>query len=123
MHFVKKSLFSLLFIGIAFQAIVAKEFDWQKEIHWNWSSIDAMNNDHFWHSLVDYFPKDFAWGVATSAFQMEGTQSANGKHCQNSWTIQKNLPQPGISTGHWERYKEDVQLIKNIGMTHYRFSI
>ena len=98
-------------------------YDWQNEEHWNWSKIDCMENATFWQNLAGYFPQDFAWGVATSAFQIEGTQSAHGVHCQNSWTINKDLAQPGISTGHWDRYKEDVQLIKKLGLKHYRFSI
>ncbi|MGE0206444.1 MAG: glycoside hydrolase family 1 protein [Candidatus Babeliales bacterium] len=100
-----------------------KKYDWQKEDHWNWSTVDSMSNEDFWQQLTRFFPQDFAWGVATSAFQMEGTQSAHGKHCLNSWTKNAQLAQPGIATGHWDRYKEDVQLIKKAGFTHYRFSI
>lgn len=98
-------------------------YNWQREERWNWVHINTMDNATFWQNLVGYFPKNFEWGVATSAFQIEGTQSAHGKHCQNSWTMNKDLPQPGFSTGHWDKYKTDVQLIKNLGFTHYRFSI
>lgn len=136
MHYTKKSLIALFLFTNAFHfsypsinwkkvvfGIPSSTYDWQKEERWNWSKIDTLDNDTCWQRLAGYFPKDFAWGVATSAFQIEGTQTSNGLHCQNSWTINKNLPQPGIATGHWDRYKEDVQLIKNLGMTHYRFSI
>lgn len=70
------------------------------------------------------FPEYFQWGAATSAFQIEGTQTANGRHIENSWTrYADKLPQPGIASDHWTRFKEDVQLIKQAGLTWYRFSI
>jgi beta-glucosidase len=117
---IKRYFIALLLLTCSLQLF---SYDWQKEERWDWSNIDKIDNQTFWQNLTEYFPKDFAWGVATSAFQIEGTQSANGQHCRNSWTMHKNLPQPGISTGHWDRYKEDVQLIKSLGLKYYRFSI
>jgi beta-glucosidase len=79
------------------------------------------------------------WGAATSAFQIEGTQTANNKQCNNSWTRHadckggrcavnpkikhKKIEQPGIACNHWNLYKEDVALIKQAGLNSYRFSI
>ncbi len=117
-----KKLFIILSLLISFShSLLPASSTWSKEIHWDWSEIDQMDDADFWKSLV--FPENFMWGVATSAFQIEGTQSANGEHCQNSWTIHEHLPQPGTASNHWDRYKEDVQLIKNLGMKAYRFSI
>lgn len=79
----------------------------------------------FWHkaSSIDFNKKQpWKWGVATSDFQLAGSAMGNKKHCLNSWGV-THFPQPGIATGHWEKYKEDVQLIKQCGFNSYRFSI
>jgi beta-glucosidase len=97
--------------------------DWEQEIHWDWTTAERLSDKRFWDSLI--FPKksdDFLWGIATSAFQIEGTQSTHG-HCSNNWTLRPHLNQPGTAVDHWDRYQEDVQLIKNLGMNSYRFSI
>ncbi|NTW59814.1 MAG: glycoside hydrolase family 1 protein [Nitrospirae bacterium] len=63
------------------------------------------------------FPSDFQWGVATSAFQLEGSPHAD-------WTnwdaiLREN---PAI-TDHYSLYKEDLALLKHLGVNAYRFSI
>jgi beta-glucosidase len=116
-------LFIVLPLLLSFiHPVLPAKTSWSQEIQWNWSEIDQMDDAEFWQSLS--FDKDFMWGVATSAFQIEGTQTANGQHCSNSWTMHDNrLPQPGIACDHWNCYQDDVQLIKNLGMNAYRFSI
>ena len=63
------------------------------------------------------FPPDFQWGVATSAFQLEGSPHAD-------WTNWDAIlsDKPGI-TGHYDLYKEDLALLKYLGVNAYRFSI
>lgn len=63
------------------------------------------------------FPKDFLWGVATSAFQIEGSPFADW----SSWDdlLCKN---PDI-TNHYNCYKEDLSLLNELGVNAYRFSI
>jgi beta-glucosidase len=95
--------------------------DWNDEIRWNWADIENID-DLCWKNMQISFPREFLWGVSTWGFKIEGTVMANGRHCENSWTHYK-LAQPGIACDHWDRYKEDVQLIKNLGMNSYRFSI
>lgn len=88
-----------------------------REIHWDWSKIDA---EKIW------FPKNFLWGCADSAIQTEGIVSANGNLVENSWTMyekSKKLVPVGAGCHRWDRYKEDIQLLKNIGMNTYRFSV
>lgn len=75
------------------------------------------------------FPKDFIWGVATSSYQIEGASREDGK-VDSIWDEFTKIPgkiedgQSGqTACDHYHRYKEDVQLIKNLGVSAYRFSI
>lgn len=94
-----------------------KKFDWLEEIHWDWSRID-----YSWNNL--YFPKDFRFGVATSHFQIEGSAS-DTQPIKNNWTESTNinLPKPFLACNHWSMWQEDVELIKQLGITDYRCSI
>ncbi|GAB5047218.1 glycoside hydrolase family 1 protein [Thermodesulfovibrio sp. TK110] len=60
---------------------------------------------------------NFLWGVATSAFQLEGSPYADW----STWDSIFNL-NPKV-TNHYELYREDIRLIKNLGVNAYRFSI
>lgn len=96
---------------------------WQREIYWNWAAID-LDDQTFWDSLK--FPNTFQWGAATSAKQIEGAQTSNNRFVENNWTTDSLVGKQyknNNGTDHWNRYKEDVQLIKNLGMNSYRLSI
>jgi beta-glucosidase len=59
----------------------------------------------------------FLWGVATSAFQLEGSPHADW----SSWdTILSEKPDV---THHYELYREDLGLLNNLGVNAYRFSL
>jgi beta-glucosidase len=75
------------------------------------------------------FPDDFLWGAATSAYQIEGSPTADGagrsiwhrfSHTPgNTW-----LDQTGdVACDHYRRYKGDVALMSELGLMAYRFSI
>ncbi|XP_061162617.1 lactase/phlorizin hydrolase-like, partial [Saccostrea echinata] len=75
------------------------------------------------------FPNGFAWSTATAAYQVEGGWNADGKGL-SIWDV--FTQQPGhidnndtgnVACDSYHKYKEDVQLLKNIKVTHYRFSI
>ena len=75
------------------------------------------------------FPPDFTWGVATSAFQIEGASSADGKgpsiwdtFCSNPANI-KDQSNGDIACDHYNRYPEDVALLASLGVDAYRFSM
>ncbi|MDA8169653.1 MAG: family 1 glycosylhydrolase [Nitrospiraceae bacterium] len=59
----------------------------------------------------------FLWGVATSAFQLDGSPSADW----TSWDPALG-EKPGL-TGHREVYRQDLRLLKELGVNAYRFSI
>ena len=59
----------------------------------------------------------FLWGVATSAFQLEGSPHADW----TSWDSILSL-NPDV-TNHYDLYKEDLKLLKELGVNAYRFSI
>lgn len=75
------------------------------------------------------FPANFIWGVATSAYQIEGAAHIDGRG-DSIWDtfVKKNGTVIDGSTGdvaddHYHRHKEDVQLLVNLGVSAYRFSI
>ena len=75
------------------------------------------------------FPKDFLWGIATSAFQVEGAWNEDGKG-ESNWdrfahTVGKirGGATADIACDHYHRYREDLQLVKSMNLKSYRFSI
>ena len=75
------------------------------------------------------FPKDFLWGAATSAFQVEGAWNADGKgeSIWDRWSHTKGRIASGanadVSCDQYDLYKEDVALLKQLNLKSYRFSI
>ena len=75
------------------------------------------------------FKKDFVWGAATAAFQIEGAWNEDGKG-ESIWDVfsQQEGNVFGNHTGnvacdHYHRYKEDIALMKELGIKAYRFSL
>ncbi|MFX1533364.1 MAG: GH1 family beta-glucosidase [Promethearchaeota archaeon] len=75
------------------------------------------------------FPKGFLWGAATSSYQIEGAWNEDGKGesiwdfiCHNLELV-KNDDTGDVACDHYHRYKEDVALMKEMGLKAYRFSI
>jgi beta-glucosidase len=75
------------------------------------------------------FPPDFVWGVATSAFQIEGAAVEDGKGA-SIWD--QFCRQPGviadgsdgdIACDHYHRWSDDLDLIASLGVNAYRFSV
>jgi beta-glucosidase len=79
--------------------------------------------------LAARFPPSFRWGVATAAYQIEGSAEADGKG-PSIWDEFAHVPGRvrGGETGdvacdHYRRYREDIALMADLGVTDYRFSI
>ena len=75
------------------------------------------------------FPKSFLWGAATSAYQVEGSPLADGAG-PSIWHrfvrtpgLVKNGDTGDIACDHYQRMRDDVLLMKRLGLTAYRFSI
>ena len=75
------------------------------------------------------FPDNFTWGVATSAFQIEGAFDADGKG-PSIWDTFSHNPanikdgsNGDVACDHYHRYREDVALIASLGVNAYRFSM
>ncbi|MGZ3663424.1 MAG: GH1 family beta-glucosidase [Ktedonobacterales bacterium] len=80
-------------------------------------------------SLVACFPSDFLWGVATSAYQIEGATHEDGRSLC-IWDRFATIPgaiyqgQNGDpAADHYHRMREDVALMAQIGIRSYRFSV
>ena len=76
-----------------------------------------------------HFPRDFMWGTATAAYQVEGAPDVDGKQ-PSIWDVFSH--QPGkihnnetgdIADDTYHRYQQDIELLKDLNVTHYRFSI
>jgi beta-glucosidase len=75
------------------------------------------------------FSKDFIWGAASSAYQIEGAWNEDGKG-PSVWDWFSHLPgktargeNGDTACDHYHRWKEDLDLLKNLGVGAYRFSI
>jgi len=75
------------------------------------------------------FGDDFKWGVSTSAYQTEGSHLAHGKG-QSIWDVFSNKKgnifkgQKGdTACDFYDRFGEDLELMKNLNITNFRFSL
>lgn len=75
------------------------------------------------------FPKNFVWGTATSSYQIEGAVKEDGRGPSIWDTFSHTAGKIGDGSNgdraneHYHRYKEDVRLIRDLGVKAYRFSI
>jgi beta-glucosidase len=75
------------------------------------------------------FPPGFLWGAATAAYQIEGAWNLDGKG-ESIWDRFahttghiKNADSGDVACDHYHRWQSDIQLMKEIGLKAYRFSI
>ena len=80
-------------------------------------------------SLARRFPKDFVWGTATSAYQIEGAAHDDGRgdsiwdeFCRRPGAI-KDGSNGDRACDHYHRFEEDVALMASLNVRAYRFSI
>lgn len=78
---------------------------------------------------VRRFPDGFLWGASTSAAQIEGSVDADGR-ARSIWDTFSDTPgriadgsTPAVACDHYRRWVDDVELMKTLGLTAYRFSI
>jgi beta-glucosidase len=75
------------------------------------------------------FPKGFKWGCATAAYQVEGAVKEEGRG-ETNWDIFSHTPGKvangdtgDVACDSYHRYREDHQLLKNLGVSTYRMSL
>lgn len=82
---------------------------------WDWNQIETNNVQ---------FPKGFIWGTATAAHQIEGN---NEKTNWGEWEKTSGKIKDGSNAikavDGWNRMKDDIKLMKELGVNSYRFSL
>ena len=73
--------------------------------------------------MNDEFPPDFSFGVATSAYQVEGGIDCDWTDWERAGKLKDPHQRCGDAVEHWKRFFDDVPLISKLGATTYRFSI
>jgi beta-glucosidase len=75
------------------------------------------------------FPREFIWGAATAAYQIEGAWNADGKG-ESVWDRFahtrgkiKDDDNGDVACDSYRRYREDVALLKELDLKSYRYSI
>jgi beta-glucosidase len=75
------------------------------------------------------FPADFYWGAATAAYQVEGAANEDGRgesiwdvFCRRSGAVFEGH-NGDVACDHYHRYREDVALMRALGLQVYRFSV
>lgn len=75
------------------------------------------------------FPKDFLWGSASAAYQIEGASNIDGKG-ESIWDVYSKIPgntfkdtTGEVAIDFYHRYEIDIDLMKEMGLKAYRFSV
>lgn len=86
-------------------------------------SLTQPNLDH------RSFPSNFVWGVATSAFQIEGAAALDGKgpstwdtFCKKPGVI-ADASNGDVACDHYHRWQSDLDIVASLGVSAYRFSV
>ncbi len=73
------------------------------------------------------FPKNFMWGAATASFQIEGGADSRGDSIWDEFCRTPGKVAHGhnglTACDHYHRFREDISIMKKIGLKAYRFSI
>ena len=77
--------------------------------------------------MTNIFPKDFLWGASSSAFQIEGAWDEDGKGKTvadfNSFKKSDIQADSKVASDFYHHWKEDIDLMKELGLKTYRFSL
>src|SRR6056297_288166 len=76
-----------------------------------------------------FFPDNFIWGTATASYQIEGAWNKDGKK-MSIWDSFSHTPgnvenadTGDVACDHYHRFEEDVEIMKQLGLDTYRFSV
>jgi len=86
-------------------------------------------SEHLSPDTTIAFPKGFAWGTATAAYQVEGAWNEDGKG-ESIWDRFAHTPGKianddtgDVACDHYRRYPEDIALMRALNLNSYRFSL
>ena len=75
------------------------------------------------------FPKNFLWGAASASYQIEGGANEGGRGA-SIWDVYSHAPGKikngdtgDVACDSYHRWREDVQLVRDMGLGAYRFSV
>jgi beta-glucosidase len=93
------------------------------------SQNSIQKNGKLSELVLGQFPKDFMWGTATAAYQVEGAVNEDGRG-KSIWDTfshtpgkTKNGDTGDVSCNQYHLYEDDIKLMVDLGIKHYRFSI
>ncbi|UQN08395.1 GH1 family beta-glucosidase [Deinococcus sp. QL22] len=79
--------------------------------------------------IIGAFPPDFIWGVATSAYQIEGATQEDGRG-PSIWDTYSRIPgkvlggeSGDVACDHYHRWASDLDLVAGLNLNAYRFSV
>ncbi|TXJ07070.1 MAG: beta-glucosidase [Aeromicrobium sp.] len=88
-----------------------------------------MSNSDNIAALAGKFGPDFVWGVSTASYQIEGAVDEDGRgrsvwddFCDTPGAV-LNGESGAVACDHYHRFRDDVQLMSELGVDAYRFSI
>jgi beta-glucosidase len=95
----------------------------------NAPAIDLAESEKGAGELLRRFPAGFVWGVATSAYQIEGAAHVDGRadsiwdeFCRRPGAI-RDGSSGEVACDHYHRFESDLDLIAELGIKAYRFSV
>lgn len=103
-------MYTKLFLIIILLCFIHLHCTHKEVIYYDWNSLNL-------NTLV--FPDNFNWGVATSSYQIEGFNNYNQWY---DWELKTGIIN-GESILHRIKYKEDIDLMKSLGVNSYRLSL
>ena len=116
-----KIVISLFVVLLIIYTVVTAYFHFTyPQTKWDWSKIDEADLS---------FPKDFKWGTATAAHQVEGDNDNSNWATWEKQTNENGEPRihngdvSGKAANQWELYEKDIELMKELGVNSYRFSL
>ena len=75
------------------------------------------------------FPKDFIWGAASASYQIEGAVKEDGRG-ESIWDVFSHTPGKvkwgdtgDTAADAYHRWRDDIAIMKEMGLQAYRFSI
>ena len=93
------------------------------------TDLSTMPDSEHLANLGYRFPSSFAWGAATAAYQIEGAAATDGR-TPSIWDTYSHEPgriadgsNGDVADDHYHRFREDVALMRDLGIRSYRFSI